>query len=58
MTTPKKNPARRAKAKPIERAPGMPTDPVRLAPAAFGEELRKELALWRNVAAAPGMQLR
>ncbi|ADU98590.1 tripartite tricarboxylate transporter substrate binding protein [Alicycliphilus denitrificans] len=33
-------------------------DPVRLAPAAFGEELRKELALWRNVAAAPGMQLR
>lgn len=31
MTTPKKNPARRAKAKPIERAPGMPTDPVRLA---------------------------
>jgi tripartite-type tricarboxylate transporter receptor subunit TctC len=33
-------------------------DPVRLTPAVFGEELRKELALWRNVAAAPGMQLR
>ncbi|GAD23084.1 tripartite tricarboxylate transporter substrate binding protein [Acidovorax sp. MR-S7] len=33
-------------------------DPVRLTPAAFGEELRKELALWRNVAAAPGMQLK
>jgi tripartite-type tricarboxylate transporter receptor subunit TctC len=33
-------------------------DPVRLAPAAFGEELRKELALWREVASKPGMQLR
>ena len=33
-------------------------DPVRLTPAAFGEELRKELALWRDVAAEPGMQLR
>jgi len=33
-------------------------DPVRLAPAAFGEELRKELALWRGVAQQPGMQLR
>ncbi|MDQ7957497.1 MAG: tripartite tricarboxylate transporter substrate binding protein [Pseudomonadota bacterium] len=33
-------------------------DPVRLAPAAFGVELRKELALWRDVANRPGMQLR
>lgn len=33
-------------------------DPVRLAPAAFGEALQQELALWRKVAAAPGMQLR
>ncbi len=33
-------------------------DPVRLAPGAFGEELRKELALWRDVANRPGMQLR
>jgi tripartite-type tricarboxylate transporter receptor subunit TctC len=33
-------------------------DPVRLAPAAFGAELRKELALWRDVAVKPGMQLR
>jgi len=33
-------------------------DPVRLTPAAFGNELRKELALWRDVASKPGMQLR
>ena len=33
-------------------------DPVRLTPAAFGEELRKELVLWRGVAQQPGMQLR
>ena len=33
-------------------------DAVRLPPAAFGEELRKELALWREVASKPGMQLR
>ncbi|WP_460480419.1 tripartite tricarboxylate transporter substrate binding protein [Comamonas humi] len=33
-------------------------DPARLAPAAFGETLQQELALWRKVAAAPGMQLR
>ena len=33
-------------------------DPVRLTPAAFGEELRKELALWRGVAQQPGMLLR
>jgi tripartite-type tricarboxylate transporter receptor subunit TctC len=33
-------------------------DPVRLTPVAFGEELRKELALWRDVAQKPGMQLR
>ena len=33
-------------------------DPVRLAPAAFGAQLQQELALWRKVAAAPGMQLR
>lgn len=33
-------------------------DPIRLTPAAFGEELRKELALWRDVANKPGMQLR
>ncbi|RZL90355.1 MAG: tripartite tricarboxylate transporter substrate binding protein [Variovorax sp.] len=33
-------------------------DPVRLAPAAFGQELNKELALWRKVAGNPGMQLR
>lgn len=32
-------------------------EPVRMAPAAFGEELRKELALWREVASKPGMQL-
>jgi tripartite-type tricarboxylate transporter receptor subunit TctC len=33
-------------------------DPIRMTPAAFGEELRKELALWRDVANKPGMQLR
>lgn len=33
-------------------------DPVRLTPSAFGEELRKELVLWRGVAQQPGMQLR
>lgn len=33
-------------------------DPVRLTPPAFGEALRKELALWRDVAKQPGMQLR
>jgi tripartite-type tricarboxylate transporter receptor subunit TctC len=33
-------------------------DPVRLTPAAFGQELNKELALWRKVASNPGMQLR
>jgi len=31
--------------------------PLALSPAAFGEELRKELALWRGVVAKPGMQL-
>jgi tripartite-type tricarboxylate transporter receptor subunit TctC len=29
---------------------------VRLTPAAFGEELRKELALWRGIAAKSGLQ--
>lgn len=33
-------------------------DPVRLSPAGFGAELRKELALWRDVAARHGMQSR
>lgn len=33
-------------------------DPVRLTPAAFGQELNKELSLWRTVASHPGMQLR
>lgn len=33
-------------------------NPIRLAPAAFGDELRRELALWRDVANKPGMQLR
>jgi len=33
-------------------------DPVRLTSVAFGEELRKELTLWREVASKPGMQLR
>lgn len=33
-------------------------DAVRLPPAAFGEAVRKELALWRGVASHPGMQLR
>ena len=33
-------------------------DPIRMTPAAFGEELRKELALWCDVANKPGMQLR
>jgi tripartite-type tricarboxylate transporter receptor subunit TctC len=33
-------------------------DPVRLTPTAFGQELRKELLLWRGVANQPGMQLR
>lgn len=33
-------------------------DPIRMTPGAFGEELRKELALWRDVANKPGMQLR
>jgi tripartite-type tricarboxylate transporter receptor subunit TctC len=33
-------------------------DLVSLAPAGFGEELLKELALWREVASRPGMQLR
>ena len=33
-------------------------DLVRLTPASFGEELRKELALWREVARRPGMELR
>ena len=32
-------------------------DPIRLTPSAFGDELRKELALWRDVANKPGMQL-
>jgi len=30
---------------------------VRTTPVAFGDELRKELALWRQVATQPGMQL-
>jgi tripartite-type tricarboxylate transporter receptor subunit TctC len=33
-------------------------DLVSLTPAGFGDELRKELALWREVASRPGMQLR
>ncbi len=33
-------------------------DPIRLTPAAFAAELGKELALWRDVANKPGMQLR
>ncbi|MGO4303435.1 tripartite tricarboxylate transporter substrate binding protein [Cupriavidus sp. RAF12] len=33
-------------------------DAVRLTPAAFGQELNKELALWRGVASNPGMQLK
>ncbi|MCB1997008.1 MAG: tripartite tricarboxylate transporter substrate binding protein [Ottowia sp.] len=33
-------------------------DLVRTTPAAFGDELRKELALWREVASKPGMQLK
>ena len=33
-------------------------DPVRLAPAAFGAALAGELALWRDVAGKPGMELR
>jgi tripartite-type tricarboxylate transporter receptor subunit TctC len=33
-------------------------DPVRLAPAAFGQELNKELALWRGVARNQGLQQR
>ncbi|WP_349606814.1 MULTISPECIES: tripartite tricarboxylate transporter substrate binding protein [Cupriavidus] len=32
-------------------------DSVRLTPAAFGQELNKELALWRGVASHPGIQL-
>jgi len=31
--------------------------PLSLSPAAFGQELRKELALWRGVVAKPGIQL-
>ncbi|KAB7591570.1 tripartite tricarboxylate transporter substrate binding protein, partial [Verminephrobacter sp. Larva24] len=33
-------------------------DPVQLTPAAFGQELGKELALWRAVASHLGMPLR
>lgn len=33
-------------------------DAIRLTPAGFGDELRKELAAWRQVANRPGMQLR
>ncbi|MBA2965217.1 MULTISPECIES: tripartite tricarboxylate transporter substrate binding protein [Ramlibacter] len=33
-------------------------DPLRLTPAAFGQALAKELALWRSVASNPAMQLR
>ena len=37
---------------------GNGADPIRLTPAAFAAELGKELALWRDVANKPGMQLR
>lgn len=33
-------------------------DPLRMEPAAFGQELARELASWRAVASHPGMQLR
>jgi tripartite-type tricarboxylate transporter receptor subunit TctC len=33
-------------------------EPLRLTPAGFGQELARELASWRAVAANPGMQLR
>ncbi|HEX7889470.1 MAG TPA: tripartite tricarboxylate transporter substrate binding protein [Ramlibacter sp.] len=33
-------------------------DPLRMTPAAFGQELARELANWRAVASNPGMQLR
>jgi tripartite-type tricarboxylate transporter receptor subunit TctC len=33
-------------------------DPSRLSPAGFGQELAREIVLWRGVAASPGLQLR
>ncbi|AGW95797.1 Fis family transcriptional regulator [Ralstonia pickettii DTP0602] len=41
------------KARPVQEG----ADSVRLTPAAFGQALNKELALWRGVASHPGIQL-